>query len=273
MAGNEIEELVRYEVCAGVAVVTFNRPDQLNAWTPRLERAYGRALDAATADRDVRAIVVTGAGRGFCAGADAGVLDGYSRGDRPAANSLPRPQTDFERIVPKPVIAAVNGACAGIGLARALFCDMRFAGSEAFFTTSYARRGLVAEHGTAWLLPRLVGPSRAADMLFSARRVTAAEAHRIGLVDELTTGSVRDAAVAYAHELAEHCSPAALAVIKEQLWADTERPLQAAYEDAELRSQRRYDTPDFKEGILSWREKRPARFAPLDPDTLPGPPG
>lgn len=259
------EDLVRYAFERGVAVLTLNRPERLNAWSPALERAYGRALDRAAADPQVGAIVVTGAGRAFCAGADAAVLREYGQGTRPKANSLPRPQTEFEPAVPKPVIAAINGPCVGIGLIRALLCDVRFAADDAYLSTIYARRGLVAEHGSSWLLPALVGRSVASDLLLSARRVGAAEAHAMGLVNRVVAGPVLEAAVDYAADIAANCAPVALAVIKEQLWMDVKEPLRFAYEDSERRSHLRYDSPDFVEGVTAWRDKRPPRFVPLDP--------
>jgi enoyl-CoA hydratase/carnithine racemase len=256
------EDLVRYALERGVAVLTLNRPERLNAWSPRLERAYGRALDRAAADPDVRAIVVTGAGRAFCAGADAAVLREYGEGNRPKANSLPRPQTEFEPAVPKPVIAAINGPCVGIGLIRALLCDVRFAAQDSYVSTIYARRGLVAEHGSSWLLPALIGQARAADLLLSARRVSATEAHEMGLVSQVAKGSVAEAAVDYAADIAAHCAPEALAVIKSQLWDEKKIALRAAYEDAERLSQPRYDSADFLEGVTAWRENRLPHFAP-----------
>lgn len=260
MSEAQPEDLVRYEIRSGVAILTLNRPERLNAWSPALERAYGSALDRATADQEVRVVVLTGQGRAFCAGADAAVLSEYGKGNRPKANSLPRSQLEFELTVPKPVIAAINGPCLGIGLIRALLCDIRFATEDSYVCTSYARRGLIAEHGSSWLLPSLVGRSRAADLLLSARRVSATEAHAMGLVNEVVPGSAVQAAVEYA----ANCSPVALAEIKRQLWADAEAPMRAAYEDTEVRSQPRYDSADLAEDVRAWREKRSPRFAPLD---------
>jgi enoyl-CoA hydratase/carnithine racemase len=264
MPESQPEDLVQYALSRGVALLTLNRPERLNAWSPPLERAYGRALDRATADPDVRAIVVTGAGRAFCAGADATVLRGYGSGKRPQANSLPRPQTEFELQVPKPVIAAINGPCVGIGLIRALLCDIRFAAEDSYVSTIYARRGLVAEHGSSWLLPAMVGQATAADLLLSARRVGAKEAQAMGLINRVVQGSVVDAALEYAEDIATFCAPTALSVIKQQLWEGAKETLRLAYEDAERHSELRYDSEDFVEGITSWREKRTPRFAPLD---------
>ncbi|MCY7288478.1 MAG: enoyl-CoA hydratase/isomerase family protein, partial [Cryobacterium sp.] len=163
-----------------VLVLTFNRPDRLNAWTNAMEDQYFDALEAAEADPGVRAIVVTGAGRGFCAGADMGDLAAASVAadeeiDRPRPRHLPM-------TIRKPVIAAVNGAAAGLGFVEALFCDIRFASPDAVFITAFVRRGLVAEYGVSWLLPRLVGHGRAPARLLSGRRVGGEAAARIGLV-------------------------------------------------------------------------------------------
>src|SRR6266513_116805 len=166
-------EVVLYDVSDGIATLTLNRPDRLNAWTGSLARRYYGLLEQAAADDDVRVIVVTGAGRGWCAGADTDTLQGNAEADDSDAG-LDRPIW-FPTTVPKPIIAAVNGACAGIGLCAALMCDLRFAAEGAKFTTAFVRRGLIAEHGSSWMLPRLVGPARALDLLLSGRVVLADE--------------------------------------------------------------------------------------------------
>jgi enoyl-CoA hydratase/carnithine racemase len=168
-------DVVLREIDQGVALLTLNRPDRLNAWTNEMHRQYFDLLDDCAARDDVRAIVVTGAGKGFCAGADMGDLQALGDGGEVEGAFDQRPHT-HARTIPKPVIAAVNGACAGLGLVHALMCDLRFAANEAKFTTAFARRGLVAEHGISWLLPRLVGPSRALDLLLSARVILGEEA-------------------------------------------------------------------------------------------------
>src|SRR4051812_19598663 len=175
-----MNEVVLCEIDAGVAQVTLNRPDRLNAWTADLEDAYFGALEDCAARADVRAIVVTGAGRGFCAGADMDELQAIGANGREARE---RRLQSFPLTVPKPIVAAINGACAGIGLVQALMCDVRFAADDAKITTAFARRGLVAEHGISWILPRLVGPAHALDLLFSGRVILGAEAARIGLVN------------------------------------------------------------------------------------------
>ena len=185
----------------------------------------------------MRAIVVTGAGRGFCAGADMqglATLAGAGNGDREGADGFSggAPGHADERPVrhplsiPKPVIAAINGPCAGIGLVLAIMCDVRFAAAEAKFTTAFARRGLVAEHGISWMLPRLVGPACALDLLLSGRVLLGAEAAQLGLVNRSVEGdTVLEETLAYARELARECSPASMAAMKRQVYADLERSL------------------------------------------------
>ncbi len=167
-----MSEVVLRTIEDDVAVLTLNRPDRLNAWTAEMQTMYFDLLEDCAACEDVRAIVVTGAGRGFCAGADVAGLQALSDGDDGlrATGHDERPVT-FPLTIPKPVIAAINGACAGLGLVMALMCDLRFAASGAKLTTAFARRGLIAEHGIAWILPRLVGPARALDLLMSCRVV------------------------------------------------------------------------------------------------------
>ena len=259
-----MEPVVRYEVDAGVALVTLNRPDRLNAVTREMGQLYGDALDRAGADPDVRAVVVTGAGRGFCAGADMDLLRDIGTTGEGASDVL-RPSLSFEPTVPKPVIAAVNGAAAGLGFVRALLCDVRFASRDAKFTTAFARRGLVAEHGISWVLPRVVGFSRAMDLLLSARTVDAAEAERIGLVDHLVDGDVVAAAVAYAKDLATWSSPMSMRHMKEQVWRDAGDRLEPSLERMNALMAASFDWPDLAEGVQSWVEKREPVWPPLHP--------
>jgi enoyl-CoA hydratase/carnithine racemase len=162
------------------------------------------------------------------------------------------------------VIAAVNGPAAGIGFALAVSCDIRFAAADAKLTTSFARLGLVAEHGLAWLLPRLVGDAHARDLLLSGRVVTGAEAASMGLVNRAVTGPGALAeALAYARQLAETGCPASWAAIKRQLLAADELTVQAAYEQAADLMEPALLSADHREGVLAFRERRPPRFAPL----------
>lgn len=244
-----------------VLLLTLNRPDRLNAWNTELELRYHELLAEAEDDPGVRAVVVTGAGRGFCGGADLDDVAEAGAGKVPEQSGRPR---EFPLSVRKPLIAAINGAAAGLGLVEALYCDVRFATPEAKLTTSFARRGLIAEYGISWLLPRLVGTGRALDLLLSARVVTGAEAHRIGLVEYLAEPvDVVEAAVAYATDLAEHCSPTATAIIKHQVFRDAETDLGAALAEAGKLLRESFERPDVTEGVTSYLERRPPAFPPL----------
>jgi enoyl-CoA hydratase/carnithine racemase len=222
-------EQILYGVKDGVATITLNRPDRLNAWTAKMHREVKSAMRAASGDEDVRVIVLTGAGRGFCAGADMEALQGIQSSGRGAQDAEapfdPDAPEDFRKTysyfpsVPKPIVAAVNGACAGLGLVIALYADMRFASDAAVFTTAFSRRGLVAEHGISWLLPRLVGIAHAADLLYSARRVSAAEASALGLVNRVFPHGTFQAEVeAYVGMLAREVSPRSMREMKREIW-------------------------------------------------------
>ena len=260
-----MSEVVLRTIDDGVAMLTLNRPERLNAWTPEMQRVYFDLLDDCAAREDVRVIVVTGAGRGFCAGADMQVLQDIGEGalDEAASAQDPRPQT-FPLGVPKPVIAAINGPCAGIGLVLALMCDVRFAAQEAKITTAFARRGLVAEHGISWMLPRLVGPARALDLLLSARVVLGEEAEQLGLVNRsFPADRVVDEALTYAHDLATNCAPSSMAAMKRQVYGDLERGLDEALSTANELMGESLQGSDFVEGVSSYVERRPPAFTPL----------
>jgi enoyl-CoA hydratase/carnithine racemase len=280
-----MSDVVQFEIEDGVALLTLNRPERLNAWTAEMEHLYFGLLERCGRDERVRAIVVTGAGRGFCAGADMQQLQalgasasGANEAAAPAANGAGgesggaaapahagerRPQS-FPLTIPKPIIAAVNGACAGIGLVQALMCDLRFAAEGAKLTTAFARRGLVAEHGISWMLPRLMGPARALDLLLSGRVVFAEEAHELGLVNRvLAPDRLLETTLEYARELAVNCSPVSMATIKRQVYADLERTLPNALAEADQLMLASFAQPDFVEGVASFVERREPRFAPL----------
>jgi enoyl-CoA hydratase/carnithine racemase len=248
-----------------VAVITLNRPERLNAWTDEMGECYRQLLTAADEDPEVRAIVVTGAGRGFCAGIDVAAL-AASRPRSAEERDRAREARSFALQVSKPLIAAVNGPAAGLGLIQALFCDVRFAASDAKLTTSFARLGLPAEEGLSWLLPRLVGYGRATDLLLSARVVLGSEAERIGLVDyALPAEAILQAAVEYATTLAERCSPAAMATIKAQLRRDASTSFDTARDDAFKMMLAAFEHPDQREGAAAFQERRLPSFAPLPP--------
>ncbi len=239
--------------------LTLNRPERRNGWSEELAVAYYARLAAADADDSVRAVVLTGAGTTFCPGADISRLGGLGE---PGAR-LPHHPVDVPRRFRKPLIAAINGACAGVGLVQALFCHVRFAADTARFTTAFARRGLVAEYGIAWTLTRLIGTENALDLLLSARTFDAAEAKSLGLVSRvLPAAEVLAAAQAYAADLARHCSPRAMAAILGQALADAD----GSFDDALARSYAHVDefigSADLREGVASFRQERPASLRP-----------
>lgn len=262
---------ILYDTADRIATITLNRPDRMNAWTGAMEQEVRAAFEAAALDSEVRVIVLTGAGRGFCAGADMGVLQTINPDDVRRASNLPpfdmnrRPDWQsryaFYPSIGKPVIGMLNGATAGIGLVHALYCDIRFAADSAVFTTAFARRGLIAEHGISWMLPRIVGHANALDLLMSARRVSAEEALRIGLVNRLyPADQLREQTYAYARDLADNVSPASMRVIKRQLYDVPFQTLSEATIEANREMVLSLASDDFKEGVASFVEKRPPRF-------------
>jgi enoyl-CoA hydratase/carnithine racemase len=258
-------EVVQRRIKDGVALLTLNRPDRLNAWTAEMERVYFAMLEECAQAEEIRVIVVTGAGRGFCAGADMQELQAIGDGSVEVSAEVHerRPQT-FPLSIPKPILAAINGACAGIGLVQALMCDVRFAADGAKLTTAFARRGLVAEHGISWMLPRLIGPARALDLLLSGRVVLAQEAQTLGLVNRVAAPEkLLEETLDYARELAVKCSPASMARIKRQVYVDLERGLPEALAEADRLMLESFTAPDFVEGVTSFVERRDPRFAPL----------
>lgn len=252
-------DVVLYEQpVPGVAVLTLNRPHMLNAWTPDMATQLFDLFDRCTADPEIRAIVLTGAGRGFCSGADLTMIG--EMGDSAADMALHR-----TRRVPKPIIAAINGPVAGMGVAQALLCDIRFAAAGAKFTMAFSQRGLIAEWGVSWTLPRLVGTGRALDLLLSSRVVLAEEAAEMGLVNRvLPADELLPHAIAYAEHLARTVSPTSMQVIKQQVWGDWELGLDAAHERSVELMLESFSRPDAVEGVMSYLEKRPPAFPPLD---------
>lgn len=261
------DNLVLRRLEGRVLLLTLNRPGRHNSWTVELEEAYFEALTEAAADRDVHVIVVTGAGTSFCPGLDMDVLSAATEGKR--LSSRPRRPLTYARSIPKPVITAINGACAGIGLIQACSSDIRFAARGAKFTTAFARRGLPAESALSWLLPRLVGTGRAMDLLLSSRVILAEEAHAIGLVDHLCAPEeLLSEAMAYARDMAENCAPRSLAVIKQQVLDDWEQTAEESRSAAlGLLAQLR-DEPDFVEGVRSFTAKRRPNFDGLSANVV-----
>jgi len=275
---SEQYEAILYDVEDPIATIQFNRPAQLNAFTNRMGDELKHAIAAAEQDERVVAIVLTGAGRGFCAGADLKGLQGMGEGDASAmgAGSAERAAAEpgdssmegfrgayaYMMSVRKPIIAAINGPVAGLGFAIALFADMRFASDKAVFTTAFSQRGLIAEWGIGWNLPRLVGPAHALDLLLSARKIDAAEAGRIGLVNQvLPHDELLSFVNDYARQLGAMVSPTSMAVMKRQVWESMETDLDPALRESIELMRQSFDRPDFKEGVQSFLEKRPPKFA------------
>jgi enoyl-CoA hydratase/carnithine racemase len=267
----DADSAVLYEVRGSVAVITLNRPQRLNSWGADIAAGVYAAADRAEADPEVRVIVLTGSGRGFCAGADLGSTTSIEESDVGSEDS----ETDVAQVVGerppyfltelrKPVIAAINGACVGIGLTHALMCDVRFAAAGAKFATAFTRRGLIAEYGITWILPRLAGWGAAMDLLLSGRTFLADEARELGLVNHVVPPELLlERAMEYAGDIAANCSPASLAVIKAQAYRDALDDVAAVSARAETLMYESLARPDLIEGITSFLQKRPPRFPPL----------
>ena len=261
-------EAVLYEVTAGgVAVITLNRPERLNSWGADISRGVYAAFDRAEADEAVRAIVLTGSGRGFCAGAYMGAMQDLGASisaDTDVSKIVGERHPHFLTALRKPAIAAINGACVGIGLTHALMCDVRFAADGAKFATAFPRRGLIGEYGITWILPRLAGWGAAADLLLSGRTFFADEAAKLGLVKEVVPPEdLLSTALAYAEDLARNCSPASMAVIKRQLYGDANDAVTDVSARAESLMHESMVRPDLVEGITAFFEKRPPNFPAL----------
>jgi enoyl-CoA hydratase/carnithine racemase len=252
-------EQITSEMVGAVAIVTLNRPDKLNALTPLMEKEVAAALATAAQDRSVRAVVFTGAGRGFCSGADLSAAAAAREGER----LPPRPGPNrfaFLWNFPKPLFAAINGPAAGVGLSIALHCDFRCMAEGAFVTTAFAHRGLIAEHGSAWLLPRLIGVQHAADLLFSGRKVAAAEAAAMGLVRLLPDEGFLPAVLRIASDLVAQSSPRSVKVMKQQIHEALSQTFDDALITADREQAESLQSADFREGVAAFRERRPSSF-------------
>lgn len=247
----------------GVLLLSFNRPERMNAWTNAMEDEYFDRLEAAEADPGVRAIVVTGTGRAFCAGFDLDDLGAAGEIDD-AAFARPRPRT-LPLSMRKPLVAAINGAAAGLGLLQALYCDVRFCAPGAKLTTAFTRRGLTAEYGAGWLLPRIVG-AWGPELLISGRVLRGTEAREIGLVHYLAEPEqLVEAAVAYAEDLARNCSAASIATIKRQLLESADQSFGESLAVADREALASLRQPDLAEGLASLLENRAPSFPELPP--------
>ena len=268
------EEII-YDVEDGVAVITMNRPETLNALTDRTQAEIRHALDQSERTADVVGTVLTGAGRGFCSGVDMNALGamseagrrlGAAHADLAADPGNPDNDPNYEvgatyfLGLRKPLIAAINGACAGLGFSYAVFCDLRFVDRTARFATAFSQRGLIAEHGTSWILPRLIGPANALDILWTGRKFDGEEAGRIGLANRVCEpGECVNDACAYLREIADVAAPNSLMMMKRQIYRHLNAELRRGMDESLARG-------DFKEGVASFVERRPPKFAPIEVD-------
>lgn len=270
-------EEVLYDVADGVATVTMNRPEKLNAWTFRMDQEVRHAMLRADADPDVRVIVFTGAGRGFCSGADMGLLASVAGGGNvqgegsvisdKTEGKLPDARVDFQQqysyfpALSKPVIGAVNGAAAGLGFVLMLFCDIRIISDQAKLTTTFTRRGLIAEYGLAWMLPRLIGLSNTFDLLFTARTFQGEEAYRLGLASKVVPhASFAEEVRAYAKEIANKVSPRSTKVMKQQVYNGLFQSLKEGLDLALDEMLKSLASDDFREGVAHYMERRDPKF-------------
>ena len=277
---------ILYAVKDRIATITLNRPDRLNAYTDRMAASIRLAMADAARDSSVRVVVLTGAGRGFCAGADMDLLQGIqqtgserqaSRGEGEVGDAFdskfgPKLDDEFADMrrfayfmrTKKPIIAAINGPAAGIGLIMTLYADMRFVSDKAILTTSFAQRGLIAEHGISWLLPRLIGPANTLDILLSARKFSPTEAKEMGLVNKVFQAETfMDNVMAYARLLADTVSPRSMAVMKAQVWKSYFQDFGEALVTADAEMPPSFKWPDFKEGVDHFIQKRTPKFADI----------
>ena len=258
-----------------VQTITLNRPDRLNAWTEEMAVEIKESMHNASINNDVKVIVLTGTGRGFCAGADMNNLNTIDADERAEKNAespyspfdsnwpldFQRAQTWFPS-VPKPIIAAINGPAAGLGLILSMWCDIRFASKSAIFSTAFSKRGLIAEHGMSWLLPRLVGIGHAMDMSLTARKISAEEAEKIGFVNKIFPDEIFLKEVySYAETLANEVSPRSMKVMKRQLWQSLLQGLDEAVAIADNDMVDSFSSEDFKEGVAHFIEKRSPNFS------------
>lgn len=268
-----------YTVEDPIATITLNRPDRLNALTGRLLDEIRHAIATAETDERVVGIILTGSGRGFSAGADMknlkstadGTGGGHSEERLESSPGDPNLGPDFATTygyllaVRKPLLAAINGPCAGLGFVIAMLCDMRYASDRAVFTTAFANRGLIAEHGISWILPRLIGPANALDILWSGRKFDAAEAAQMGVVNRVVDhDDLLPEAETYIRSLAERSSPTSLMIMKQQVYKHLMTSLGPAMEESNRLMAESLSKDDFKEGVNSFLERRSPRFGRIE---------
>ncbi len=274
-------ELIKYEVDDPIARITLNRPEQLNAITGSMMAELKHAMGAAERDARAVGILLTGAGRGFCAGADMGGLQATSRGEGGGRGGSPFDDAEAGAIqemgeenfgvtynylmaVQKPIVAAINGPCAGLGFAIAMLCDVRFASDRAVFTSAFVNRGLIAEHGLSWILPRVAGPANALDILWTGRKFYGPEAAQMGVVNRsVPPDRLLDEASNYIRALAERSSPTSLKIIKQQVYRHLMMDTGDALRESNELMAESLGREDFKEGVASFVERRPPRFRRL----------
>jgi enoyl-CoA hydratase/carnithine racemase len=268
-------KVTRYAIRDRIATMTLHRPARLNSWTGRMHTEYRYLLAQAEEDPGVRAIVVTGAGRGFCAGADSAALEthvergGYDAGTppdlaRPGYGVRPEFDADFafQFGLTKPVIAAINGPAAGVGLVIACYADLRFAAPGQKLTTAHGKLNLPAEYGLSWLLPRLIGITRANDILLSSRVFLTDEAYELGLLNALVPADeLLPHTYAYVRRMITEVSPASLRETKRQIYTDLHRDVGAAVDEARVLLERLVREPDYREAVAAYAEKRPPRWS------------
>jgi enoyl-CoA hydratase/carnithine racemase len=257
-----------------VAIVTLNRPERMNAITGVLAGELKNAMEDAEHDPAIAAIVVTGAGKSFCPGMDMGVLQAAAQ--RKKDDNAAPPESPYQIDINhhslfgfmlkmhKPIIGALNGNCVGMGLSMALHFDIRVAGEGTRFSAIFVRRGLSVEHGSSWLLPRLIGISHAMDLALTGRIISAQEALTMGLVSRVVPDDhLLSSAIDLAGEIAANCSPTAMAEAKRMLWQHLDSNYQSATDDSTAIMFSMFKQGDFKEGVLAFVQKRPPRFKPV----------
>ena len=273
---------ILYEKQGAVAVITLNRPETLNALTDLTQAEVRHALNESEKDPDVLGNVITGAGRGFCSGVDMNALGKMSEAGKRLGSSYEHlaanpgnPDDDPNFLLGaayflglnKPLIAAINGACAGLGFSWATFCDFRFMDKGARIVTSFAQRGLIAEHGTSWMLPRLIGPANALDLFWTSRKIDAEEAYRIGYANRLSeSGEVVKDAVDFLQQINETNAPGSLMYMKRQVYKHLNKELHDAMVESNTWMDESLARGDFKEGVDSFVQKRPPQFSRVSQD-------